>query len=140
MWQRRMELRCGRAMAGALLLSLLLASELGAAEVFTNSFYVRLRGDPGPEEADKLALRTGFHNYGPVSIKKYYHDQSDKCLGKLSSALPLVSFMKFHQYYSLDIIYFVHICKMTMHVDLTSYGLSLFNTKQFCLYLVIMFY
>ncbi|CAH1393189.1 unnamed protein product [Nezara viridula] len=53
-------------MAGALLLSLLLASELGAAEVFTNSFYVRLRGDPGPQEADKLALRTGFHNYGPV--------------------------------------------------------------------------
>nr|XP_024215958.1 neuroendocrine convertase 2 [Halyomorpha halys] len=53
-------------MAGAILLSLLLASELGAAEVFTNSFYVRLRGDPGPEEADKLAQRTGFHNYGPV--------------------------------------------------------------------------
>ncbi|XP_054261091.1 neuroendocrine convertase 2 [Macrosteles quadrilineatus] len=49
---------------------------LGAteAEVFTNSFLVRLHGDLGAETADRVASRTGFVNRGPVlGSKSEFH-------------------------------------------------------------------
>jgi hypothetical protein len=39
-----------------------------SAEVFTNSFLVRLRGEPGNEVAHRVANRNGFENLGPVSV------------------------------------------------------------------------
>ena len=38
-------------------------------EVATNSFYVKIHGDPDqPDLAHKIARRNGFHNLGPVSF------------------------------------------------------------------------
>lgn len=37
------------------------------ADVFTNSFLVRLHGAPGKLVADQVARRNGFNNHGPVS-------------------------------------------------------------------------
>lgn len=45
----------------------LLLASVSAADVFTDSFLVRLDGELGPEVADQVALRTGFINRGPVS-------------------------------------------------------------------------
>jgi hypothetical protein len=39
-----------------------------SGEVFTNSFLVRLRGEPGNEVAHRVAARNGFENLGPVSF------------------------------------------------------------------------
>ncbi|XP_024081896.1 neuroendocrine convertase 2-like [Cimex lectularius] len=37
-----------------------------SAEVFTNSFFVKLHGDGGRDTASLVAARTGFDNFGPV--------------------------------------------------------------------------
>ncbi|KAK9497184.1 hypothetical protein O3M35_004549 [Rhynocoris fuscipes] len=50
----------------ASLLVLVLIIDITYALVFTNSFYVRLKGNGGPEIASLVAKRTGFDNYGPV--------------------------------------------------------------------------
>jgi hypothetical protein len=39
-----------------------------SGEVFTNSFLVRLHGEPGNEVAHQVASRNGFENLGPVSV------------------------------------------------------------------------
>ena len=36
-------------------------------DVFTNSFLVRLHGNPGNDVAHQVAKRNGFDNLGPVS-------------------------------------------------------------------------
>lgn len=51
----------------------LITSYSCTALVFTNSFYVRLRGDGGQEAASLVAKRTGFDNFGPVSIQYLLH-------------------------------------------------------------------
>ena len=42
----------------------------GPAELFTNSFLVRLRRDVDPAEAHSVAERNGFVNLGPVSYPR----------------------------------------------------------------------
>lgn len=37
-------------------------------DVFTNSFYVEIHGNPSVNEIHKLAKRSGFINLGPVSL------------------------------------------------------------------------
>ncbi|CAG7825046.1 unnamed protein product, partial [Allacma fusca] len=36
-----------------------------APEVFTNSFYVKLNGKHGHQQANEIAKRNGFENVGP---------------------------------------------------------------------------
>jgi hypothetical protein len=42
-----------------------------SGEVFTNSFLVRLHGEPGNEVAHRVASRNGFENLGPVSVTRF---------------------------------------------------------------------
>jgi hypothetical protein len=51
---------------------LLAASPLQSADVFTNSFLVRLNGDHGQQVANGVAQRAGFESWGPVS-KHFCH-------------------------------------------------------------------
>lgn len=37
------------------------------ADIFTNSFLVRLHGSPGKHVAEQVAKRNGFDSHGPVS-------------------------------------------------------------------------
>ena len=58
--------------AATLLLALLLLAGSPTAvqparEVFTNTFYVQLKGPHGPEKAHEIAKRSGFENLGSVS-------------------------------------------------------------------------
>ena len=56
---------------GALVAILAVAATSVSAskEVATNSFYVKIHGDPDqPDLAHKIARRNGFHNLGPVSF------------------------------------------------------------------------
>ena len=55
-----------------LLISLLLISTPSvqpAKEVFTNTFYVQLKGPHGAHKAHEIAKRSGFENLGSVSIR-----------------------------------------------------------------------
>jgi len=47
---------------------LLAASPLQSADVFTNSFLVRLNGNHGQQVANDVAQRAGFESWGPVSF------------------------------------------------------------------------
>jgi hypothetical protein len=49
-------------------LAVFLANQQVSGEVFTNSFLVRLRGEPGNEVAHQVADRNGFENLGSVSV------------------------------------------------------------------------
>lgn len=51
-----------------LVLALVLTNQQVSAEVFTNSFLVRLHGEPGNGVANRVATRNGFENLGPVSV------------------------------------------------------------------------
>jgi hypothetical protein len=51
----------------AVLLLLAASDLLQAADVFTNSFLVRLKRDHGVELAKEVAARAGFESLGPVS-------------------------------------------------------------------------
>lgn len=41
------------------------------AEVFTNTFLVKMRQPAERHEADRVALRNGFINLGPVSLQAH---------------------------------------------------------------------
>ncbi|XP_026687227.1 neuroendocrine convertase 2-like, partial [Diaphorina citri] len=49
---------------------LVLLSKFASGEVFTNSFLVRLHGEPGNEVANQIASRNGFENVGPILKSK----------------------------------------------------------------------
>jgi hypothetical protein len=51
-----------------LVLALPVAEQQVYGEVFTNSFLVRLHGEPGTEVAHQVANRNGFENLGSVSV------------------------------------------------------------------------
>ena len=51
-----------------LVLAVFFANQQVSAEVFTNSFLVRLHGEPGNEVAHQVATRNGFENLGSVSV------------------------------------------------------------------------
>ena len=51
------------------ILAVAATSVSASKEVATNSFYVKIHGDPDqPDLAHKIARRNGFHNLGPVSF------------------------------------------------------------------------
>jgi hypothetical protein len=51
-----------------LVLAAFFTTQQVSGEVFTNSFLVRLHGEPGNEVAHRVANRNGFENLGPVSV------------------------------------------------------------------------
>jgi hypothetical protein len=51
-----------------LVLAVFFTAHQVSGEVFTNSFLVRLHGEPGDEVAHRVASRNGFENLGPVSV------------------------------------------------------------------------
>jgi hypothetical protein len=51
-----------------LVLAVFFANQQVYGEVFTNSFLVRLHGEPGNDVAHQVATRNGFENLGPVSV------------------------------------------------------------------------
>ena len=51
-----------------LVLAVFFANQQVYGEVFTNSFLVRLHGEPGNEVAHQVATRNGFENLGSVSV------------------------------------------------------------------------
>jgi hypothetical protein len=51
-----------------LVLAVVFTNQQVSGEVFTNSFLVRLHGEPGNEIAHQVASRNGFENLGPVSF------------------------------------------------------------------------
>jgi hypothetical protein len=51
-----------------LVLAVFIANQQVSGEVFTNSFLVRLHGEPGNEVAHQVATRNGFENLGSVSV------------------------------------------------------------------------
>jgi hypothetical protein len=63
-----------KSMLFTIIISLVFLQTLGCgpiqvqAEVFTNSFLVRMREPSARHIADQVALRNGFVNLGPVSI------------------------------------------------------------------------
>ena len=55
------------------ILAVAATSVSASKEVATNSFYVKIHGDPDqPDLAHKIARRNGFHNLGPVSFFPSY--------------------------------------------------------------------
>jgi hypothetical protein len=52
----------------SLVLAVFLSTQRVSGEVFTNSFLVRLHGEPGNDVAQRVASRNGFENLGPVSV------------------------------------------------------------------------
>jgi hypothetical protein len=52
----------------SLVLTAFLSTQKVSGEVFTNSFLVRLHGEPGNDVAHLVASRNGFENLGPVSV------------------------------------------------------------------------
>jgi hypothetical protein len=51
-----------------LVLAVFIAKQQVSGEVFTNSFLVRLHGEPGNDVAHQVANRNGFENLGSVSV------------------------------------------------------------------------
>lgn len=66
---------------------LIVFSKSVSCEVFTNSFLVKLHGEPGNEVANQIALRNGFENVGPVS-------HSHRLFSSLSFYLLMIIFNK----------------------------------------------
>jgi hypothetical protein len=52
----------------SLVLAVFLSTQQVSGEIFTNSFLVRLHGEPGNDVAHRVASRNGFENLGPVSV------------------------------------------------------------------------